>query len=59
MNPDAPGLMTIQNGFAIVDYDRYDLASPAATSRCPTGAIVWVEGAQFSGAPAHREREAS
>jgi hypothetical protein len=35
-----------------VDYDRNTLASPAATARCPTGAIVWVEGAQF--APAQR-----
>jgi hypothetical protein len=31
-----------------VDYDKNALASPAATARCPTGAIVWVEGAQFA-----------
>jgi len=48
----APGLIRIANGLAVVDYDRNTLASPAATARCPTGAIVWVEGAQF--APAQR-----
>lgn len=48
----APGLIRIANGLAVVDYDRNTLASPAATTRCPTGAIVWVEGAQF--APAQR-----
>jgi ferredoxin len=46
---DAPGLITMRNGLAVVDYGRYDLASPVATRRCPTGAIVWVEGAQFGG----------
>ena len=46
---DAPGLITIRNGLAVVDYDRYDLASPVATARCPTGAIVWIAGAQFGG----------
>ena len=46
---DAPGLITIRNGLAVVDYDRYDLASPVATGRCPTGAIVWLAGAQFGG----------
>ena len=56
---DAPGLITIRDGLAVIDYDRYDLASPAATSRCPTNAIVWVEGAQFSEAPAQLERVAS
>lgn len=46
---DAPGLITIRHGLAVVDYDRYDLASPVATGRCPTGAIVWIAGAQFGG----------
>jgi Na+-translocating ferredoxin:NAD+ oxidoreductase RNF subunit RnfB len=46
---DAPGLITIRNGLAVLDYDRYDLASPVATGRCPTGAIVWIAGAQFGG----------
>lgn len=47
----APGLITIRQGLAVIDYDRYDLASPDAIARCPTGAIVWIHGAQF-GAPA-------
>jgi len=46
---DAPGIVSIQNGLAIVDYSKNELASPAAIARCPTGAIVWLEGAQFAG----------
>ena len=46
---DAPGIVSIRNGLAIVDYSHNELASPAATARCPTGAIVWLEGAQFAG----------
>lgn len=44
----APGLISMQSGLAVVDYDRIELADPDATVRCPTGAITWVEGAQFS-----------
>jgi Na+-translocating ferredoxin:NAD+ oxidoreductase RNF subunit RnfB len=44
----APGLIEIKNGLAVIDYDRVDTANPEATARCPTGAIVWVEGAQFA-----------
>ncbi len=44
----APGLIAIVNGLAVIDYAKHELASPAATARCPTGAIVWVEGAQFA-----------
>jgi len=43
----APGLIEMKNGLAVVDYSKNDLADPAAIARCPTGAIVWVEGAQF------------
>lgn len=43
----APGLISIVDGLAVVDYSKNALASPEATARCPTGAIVWVEGAQF------------
>lgn len=42
----APGLIEIVNGLAIVDYDKNAQASVDAIKRCPTGAIVWVEGAQ-------------
>jgi hypothetical protein len=34
------------NGLAVIDYSKNSLATPAATARCPTGAIVWVDGAQ-------------
>ncbi len=44
----APGLIEIKRGLAVIDYDRMATANPAATARCPTGAIVWVEGAQFA-----------
>ncbi|MEK7388008.1 MAG: hypothetical protein AABZ83_16335, partial [candidate division NC10 bacterium] len=50
----APGVIEMKNGLAVVDYAKNDQAGPEATRRCPTGAIVWVEGgAQFAtGAPA-------
>jgi Na+-translocating ferredoxin:NAD+ oxidoreductase RNF subunit RnfB len=44
----APGLIRMENGLAVVDYARHELAGPEATRRCPTGAIVWLEGAQFA-----------
>lgn len=50
---DAPdGLIRMQNGLAVIDYSKYDDsgASAAATARCPTNAIVWVEGQQALGA---------
>lgn len=41
---DSPeGLITIQNNLAVVDYSKNSLASPVATERCPTGAIVWLD----------------
>ena len=49
---DAPGLVRMENGLAVVDYDRIMLESRKAIERCPTGAIAWVEGAQFAGAEA-------
>jgi electron transport complex protein RnfB len=42
---DSPeGLIRIDNCLAVVDYAKNDLASKVATERCPTGAIVWLEG---------------
>ena len=43
----APGLISIASGVAMVDYTHNELATPGAIDRCPTGAIVWLEGAQF------------
>jgi Na+-translocating ferredoxin:NAD+ oxidoreductase RNF subunit RnfB len=45
----APGLIAMRGGLAVIDYGRNALAAPAAAARCPTGAIAWVEGAQFEG----------
>jgi electron transport complex protein RnfB len=46
----APGLISMQNGLAVIDYSKIETANPAATSRCPTNAIAWVEGQQFAAA---------
>jgi electron transport complex protein RnfB len=43
----APGLIEMRDNLPVVDYARGGPASPVATARCPTRAIVWVEGAQF------------
>ena len=43
----APGLIEVRQGLAVIDYDRIELENPKAIERCPTGAIVWVEGQQF------------
>lgn len=43
----APGLIEIRSGLAVIDYERIGTADISATRRCPTGAIAWVEGAQF------------
>jgi ferredoxin len=44
----APGLIQMQDNLPVVDYSAGGPALPNATYRCPTGAICWVEGAQFS-----------
>ncbi len=45
---DAPdGLIEMKDGLAVVDYSKSELENKDAIARCPTGAIVWVEGAQF------------
>jgi Na+-translocating ferredoxin:NAD+ oxidoreductase subunit B len=45
---DAPaGLIAMSDGLAVVDYSRIELENKDAIARCPTGAIVWVEGSQF------------
>lgn len=43
----ADGLIALENGLAIIDYERIEWENPKAVERCPTGAIVWVEGQQF------------
>lgn len=44
----APGLINIASGVAVVDYALNELADEHAIDRCPTGAIVWLTGAQFT-----------
>ena len=48
----APGLISVASGVAIVDYALNDVATSPAIDRCPTGAIVWLTGAQFAPAVA-------
>jgi Na+-translocating ferredoxin:NAD+ oxidoreductase RNF subunit RnfB len=43
-----PGLVSIADGLAVVDPAREDEGNRKAVVRCPTTAIVWVEGAQFA-----------
>ncbi|AHK79310.1 Fe-S cluster protein [Ectothiorhodospira haloalkaliphila] len=44
---DAPeGLIRMEQNLAVIDYTKNALASPVAIQRCPTGAIVWLEGAE-------------
>ncbi len=44
----APGLIRMQDNLPLVDYRAGGPARPEATFRCPTGAIQWLEGRQFS-----------
>lgn len=47
----APGLVRMENNLPVVDYGAGGPATPAATRRCPTGAIVWAERGQFAPPP--------
>jgi Fe-S-cluster-containing hydrogenase component 2 len=41
------GLIAMIDGLAVVNYERAEVENPKAVERCPTGAIVWLEGQQF------------
>ena len=43
----APGLIRMEGNLPVIDYSAGGPASPEATFRCPTSAIVWLEGEQF------------
>lgn len=45
----AAGLIHMDRGLAVVDYARIESENPKAVERCPTGAIIWLEGRQFPG----------
>ena len=48
----APGVISIVDNLAVINYELNDLTSPIATRRCPTGAIVWLhDTAQFALSP--------
>lgn len=45
---DAPaGLIEMKDGLAVIDYSKSEIENREAIARCPTGAIVWIEGSQF------------
>ena len=44
----AAGLISVASGLAVIDYQLNAQANAHAIQRCPTGAIVWLEGAQFA-----------
>ncbi len=47
---DAPaGLLKMKHGLPVPNMELLHLETPAAVGRCPTGAIVWIEGQQFEG----------
>jgi len=43
-----PGLISMVSSLATIDYNQIELENPKAIERCPTGAIVWIEGQQFA-----------
>lgn len=43
----ADGLIHMEHGLAVIDYSKIEMENPKAVERCPTGAIVWLEGQQF------------
>jgi len=55
----APGLISVASGVALVDYEHIALAEPRAAERCPTGASVWLRGAQFAGVRMMERSEAA
>jgi len=43
----AQGLLKMKNGLPVLNAELLNLQSSDATLRCPTGAIVWIDGPQF------------
>lgn len=42
------GLISMQSNLAVIDYDNIAAQNEKAVERCPTNAIIWLEGAQFA-----------
>lgn len=55
----AVGLISVASGVAVVNYELIPAATERAVARCPTGAIVWLSGAQFQQPPSQAVREAA
>jgi Fe-S-cluster-containing hydrogenase component 2 len=55
----APGLISVGSGVAVIDYTLIAEAEERVIERCPTGAIVWLRGAQFARVPALSSSEAT
>jgi len=53
-----PGVIDIIDNLAVINYEKNALTDPKAISRCPTGAIVWVEGQQFQESSFELEKKA-
>jgi Na+-translocating ferredoxin:NAD+ oxidoreductase subunit B len=49
----APGLIRMEDNLPVVDYGGGGPARPEATFRCPTNAIVWLDGDQFTDGLGH------
>ena len=43
-----PGLLKMQRNLPVLNPDMLHLQTPEAVRRCPTGAIIWLEGQQFA-----------
>ena len=43
-----PGLISVATGVAEINYELIAMEDHRAIERCPTGAIVWLQGAQFA-----------
>ena len=38
-----PGVIEMKNNLPVINYELNEITSAAATMRCPTGAIVWLD----------------
>ena len=54
IDAETDDLIEIKDSLAIIDYQHNADAAPKAAKRCPTDAILWVDGAQF---PEHQRSD--
>jgi electron transport complex protein RnfB len=53
----APGLIEMKNELPLIHYELGLPVTPLATARCPTNAIQWLEGGQFTEEESQRESQ--